>query len=150
MGLVLVSFIALSFNSHFAQAAKKTTEIFKPSKVYAFKRDGQTYTPLQEVKTSPIIVKKTGVRMDRTNIYIGGYVVNSSEKAVNHIRIFPTFMTKPSNADKLVEQLVHDELNVGAREIRRFVIMRPIAALKPLLENNLPITENCILNCQVL
>ncbi len=150
MGLVLVSFIALSFNSHFAQAAKKTQDILKPAKVYAFKRDGQAYSPLQPVKPLPITVMKTGVRMDRQNIYIGGYVVNSSSQPIQHVRIFPTFVTKPQNSDKLTDQLIHDVLNLNPGELRRFVIMRPIAQVKNLLENNVPLAENCILNCQVL
>lgn len=150
LGLLLVSFIALSFNSHFAQAAKKTQDILKPAKVYAFKKEGNTLTPLADVKTSPITVMKTGVRIDRENVYIGGYIVNSSDQQVNHIRVFPTFMTKLSDSQKLTELLNHDELNVGAREIRRFVIMRPISDVKFLLENNIPLSENCILNCQLL
>ncbi|MFZ2959871.1 MAG: hypothetical protein WA705_23580 [Candidatus Ozemobacteraceae bacterium] len=150
MGLVLVSFIALSFNSHFAQAAKKTQEIFRPAKVYAFKLDGEKYTPLAQVKASPVTVKKTAIRFDRSNMIIGGYVVNSSDRPVNHVRIFPTFLNGPADVDKLTERLNHDELNLAAKELRRFVIMRPIAEMKTLLESNIPIADNCILNCQVL
>ncbi len=150
LGLLLVSFIALSFNSHFAQAAKKTQETLRPGKVFAFKKEGKAYTPLQEIKASPIIVKKTGVRVDRQNVYIGGYIVNSSDQPVNHVRVFPTFVVNPAEVKKFTELLNHDELNIGAREIRRFVIMRPISEVKTLLENNIPLTENCILNCRSL
>jgi hypothetical protein len=150
LGLLLVSFIALSFNSHFAQAAKKTQEILKPAKVYAFKKEGNNLTPLADIKTNSITVMKTGVRIDRENVYIGGYIVNSSDQAVSHVRVFPTFLTKISDTEKLTELLNHDELNVGAHEIRRFVIMRPISDVKYLLEHNIPLSENCILNCRLL
>lgn len=150
MGLVLVSFIALSFNSHFAQAAKKTQELFRPTKVYAFKLEGEKYKPMGNVQTSPVTVKKTAIKVDRERIFIGGYLVNSSEKAINHVRVFPTFLNRPTDADKLAERLNHDELHLGPKELRRFVIMRPISEVKTLIENNIPIAENCILNCQVL
>lgn len=150
-GLLLVSLIALSFNSHFAQAAKKTGEIFRPAKVFAFKKSGQTsYTHLKEVADFPLAVKKTGIRVDRNNVYIGGYIVNSSKNAYPHVRIFPTFKTQLSNANQLSGLLVHDELNIAGGEIRRFVIMRPINTVKELLENNIPLSENCILNCRTM
>jgi len=150
MGLILVSFIALSFNSHFAQAAKKTKEILQPSKVYAFKKTERGYTPLTQIKDSSIVVKKTGVRIDRKNIYIGGYIVNTSKKAVQQVRVYPTFVSIPNDFEKLSYHLNHDELNIAPSETRRFVIMRPISDVKALLENNIPIAENCILNCRVL
>jgi len=150
LGLILASFIALSFNSHFAQAAKKTQEILKPAKVYAYKRAGEVYVPVREEKLAPAVVKKTGVRMDRSNVYIGGYVVNTSEDSISHIRIFPTFMSQPPNSKQLSDKLNHDELNLSPRETRRFVIMRPISEIKVLLEQNVPISENCILNYQVM
>lgn len=37
-GLIVASLIALSFNSHFAQAAKKTVDAVKPATAYALKR----------------------------------------------------------------------------------------------------------------
>ncbi|MBP7635102.1 hypothetical protein KBA41_13120 [Candidatus Ozemobacteraceae bacterium] len=150
MGLILASFIALSFNSHFAQAAKKTQEILQPAKVYAFKKTATAYVPLAEVKDLPVVVKKTGVRIDRRNLYIGGYVVNTSNKTVSHVRIFPTFVSKPRNSANLSAQLNHDELNLSPKETRRFVIMRPISEVKTLLENNVPVAENCVLNCRLL
>lgn len=150
MGLILASFIALSFNSHFAQAARKTQEILQPAKVYAFKKTPTALVPLAEVKGAPIVVKKTGVRIDRRNLYIGGYVVNVSDKAVPHVRIFPTFMSTPKNSVNLSHQLNHDELNLSPKETRRFVIMRPISDVKSLLENNVPVAENCVLNCRLL
>ncbi|MBF0545453.1 MAG: hypothetical protein HQM08_13515 [Candidatus Riflebacteria bacterium] len=150
LGLVAVSFIALSFNSHFAQAAKKTSEILQPSKVYAFKREGQKITPLPDVRTSPVSVKKTLITFDREKIYIGGYIVNASEETINHVRIFPTFLNQPKDTEKLSEKLNHDELEIRGKELRRFVIVRPIAEVKSLLENNIPIVENCILNCRLM
>jgi len=150
LGLLLVSFIALSFNSHFAQAAKKTQDTLRPGKVFAFKKEGKSFTPLPEIKASPVIVKKTGVKIDRENVYIGGYIVNASDNPVTHVRVFPTFVTKPPDAEKISELLNHDELNIEAREIRRFVIMRPISEVKKLLENNIPLSENCILNCRLM
>jgi len=150
MGLILASFIALSFNSHFAQAAKKTQEILQPAKVYAFKKTSTTLVPLAEVKDSPVVVKKTGIRIDRRNLYIGGYVVNTSDKTIPQVRIFPTFVSKPQNSVNLSHQLNHDELNLSPKETRRFVIMRPISEVKALLENNVPISENCVLNCRLL
>jgi hypothetical protein len=150
LGLVLVSFIALSFNSHFAQAAKKTQDILRPAKVYAFKRAGNVYAPLQECTNLPIVVKKTGVRVDKEHVYIGGYIVNSSDKPIHHVRVFPTFVTKPSEAEKVSDTLNHDELNLGAREVRRFVIMRPVSSVQKLLDKNIPLQENCILNCRMM
>ncbi len=150
LGLVLASFIALSFNSHFAQAAKKTQELLQPSKVYAFKRVGNNLTPLSEVSEGPVLVKKTGIRIDRNNVYIGGYLVNTSDKPVTQVRIFPSFLRLPTNAIHLSDRMNHDELNLSPKETRRFVIMRPIADLKSLLEFNVPIHDNCVLNCRVL
>lgn len=150
LGLIVASFIALSFNSHFAQAAKKTQEILKPAKVFAYKRAGEVYVPVKEETKLPAVVKKTGVRMDRANVYIGGYVVNTSDQAIPHIRIYPTFVSLPPNSIQLSDKLNHDELNLSPRETRRFVIMRPISEVKILLEQNVPISENCILNCRVM
>ncbi|HMM61172.1 MAG TPA: hypothetical protein PKC25_13685, partial [Candidatus Rifleibacterium sp.] len=121
--------MALSFNSHFAQAAKKTTEAFKPGKAYAFKKVGKEYIRLPQVSPGPVVVKKTGIRIDRNYVYIGGYVVNTTEKAINHLRIFPSFADASLNNSKLVEQLNHDEKNLAPKETRRFVIMRPVAEL---------------------
>ncbi|MBF0410670.1 MAG: hypothetical protein HQM10_25220 [Candidatus Riflebacteria bacterium] len=148
--MVLVSFIALSFNSQFAQAAKKTQEIISPKKVYAFKREGTKYIPLPESKSSPVAVKKTLITFDREKVYIGGYIVNSSNETINHVRIFPTFLHQPENSEKISEKLNHDELYLKGKELRRFVIIRPISEVKTLVENNIPITENCILNCRLL
>ena len=106
---MLASLMALSFNSHFAQAARKTTEAFTTSKVYAFKKVGNNmYAPLQEVKAENVVVKKTGVKIDRTNVYIGGYLVNTTDKTIPHIRIFPTFMDGRFSQSNLVENLTHD------------------------------------------
>ncbi len=150
MGLLLVSFIALSFNSHFAQAAKKTQSVLQPAKVYAFKKQGDAYHQVPNVAAAPVTVKKTAIRVDRNNVYIGGYVVNTSDHPVTHVRIKPTFATNTEATRQLAEQFNHDELNLKGREIRRFVIMRPIAEVKQLLENNVPLDEKCMLNCQVL
>ena len=147
-GLILASLMALSFNSHFAQAAKKTTEAFKPGKAYAFKKVGKEYIRLPQVTPGPVVVKKTGIRIDRNYVYIGGYVVNTTEKAINHLRIFPSFADTSLNSSKLAEQLNHDEKNLAPKETRRFVIMRPVAELAPLLSHNIPLNDNCILNCR--
>ena len=148
-GLMLASLMALSFNSHFAQAAKKTTEAFTTSKVYAFKKVGDnTYAPLQEVKAENVVVKKTGVKIDRTNVYIGGYIVNTTDKTIPHIRIFPTFMDGRFSKSNLVDNLTHDELDLAPKEIRRFVIMRPASQLAPLLTTSVPFNDNCILYCK--
>lgn len=150
VGLILASFIALSFNSHFAQAAKKTQDILAPAKVYAFKKTNQGYVPLTEVKDSSLVVKKTGVRLDRQNVYIGGYLVNSSGKPIRHVRVFPTFLSSTRNSDALTRALHHDELYVNPGETRRFVIMRPINQVKDLIRHNIPLEDNCILNCREL
>jgi hypothetical protein len=150
LGLLLVSLIALSFNSQFAQAAKKTADMLRPGKVYAFKRAGDAYSPIKEVQASPLVVKKTGVQVDRNNLYIGGYVINSSKTSAAHVRIFPTFKTQFPKANTMTDLLNHDVLNLAAGEVRRFVIMRPIQSVKELLENNIPLSENCILNCRML
>lgn len=150
LGLIVASFIALSFNSHFAQAARKTQDILQPAKVFAYKRAGEVYLPVRPEAPAAVVVKKTGVQIDRRNVYIGGYVVNTSEKEIPHVRIFPTFVSPPGNASQLSDKLNHDELNLRPKETRRFVIMRPISELKPLLEQNVPIAENCILNCREL
>lgn len=146
-GLILASLMALSFNSHFAQAAKKTTEAFKPGKAFAFKKVGNEYVRLPQVSTGPAVVKKTGVRIDRNYVYIGGYVVNTSDKVIQHLRIFPSFADTSLNTSKLVDKLNHDEKDIAPKETRRFVIMRPIAELAPLLSHNIPLNDNCILNC---
>lgn len=148
LGLIMASLIALSFNSHFAQAARKTREMLQPGRVFAFKRVGKEFVMLAEEQNTPLVVKKTAVQLDRKNIYIGGYVVNASDRAVSHARIFPSFVTRMRNPHKLSELLVHDEKDLSPREIRRFVIVRPIAKVKELLESNLPVDENCILNCR--
>ena len=146
---MLASLIALSFNSHFAQAAKKTTEVFKPSKAYAFKKVGNNqYSPLKEVTAEDVVVKKTGVKIDRTNVYIGGYLVNTTDKNIPHIRIFPTFADSKFTSSQFVDNLTHDELNIAPKEIRRFVIMRPASELAPLLSNNIPFNDNCIFYCK--
>ncbi len=148
-GLMLASLMALSFNSHFAQAAKKTTEAFTPSKVYAFKKVGNnTYAPLNEVVAENVVVKKTGVKVDRTNVYIGGYIVNTTDKVIPHVRIFPTFTDGQFETKQFVENLSHDEVDLAPKEIRRFVIMRPANELAPLLNTSIPLNDNCILNCQ--
>ena len=148
-GLMLASLMALSFNSHFAQAAGKTTEVFSPSKAYAFKRVGDNqFTPLHEVKAENVVVKKTGVKIDRTNIYIGGYIVNTTDKTIPHIRIFPSFTDGRLSTNKFVESLTHDELDLAPKEIRRFVIMRPASELAPLLTTSVPFNDNCILYCR--
>jgi len=75
-------------------------------------------------------------------------VVNTTEKAINHLRIFPSFADTSLNSSKLAEQLNHDEKNLAPKETRRFVIMRPVAELAPLLSHNIPLNDNCILNCR--
>jgi hypothetical protein len=148
-GLMLASLIALSFNSHFAQAAKKTTEVFTPTKAYAFKKVGDNqYTPLPEITPENVVVKKTGVKIDRTNVYIGGYLVNTTNKTIPHIRIFPSFTDGRFSTSKFVDALTHDELDLAPKEIRRFVIMRPAAQLAPLLSTTIPFNDNCILYCR--
>lgn len=149
-GLILASLMALSFNSHFAQAAKKTSEALKTSKAFAFKKVDGSYVALPEVTANPIVVKKTGIRIDRKNIYIGGYVINTTENVVNHLRIFPTFADRTLNSGELTTMLRHDEKNLKPGETRRFVIMRPVADVAPLLSNHIPLNDNCILNCYEL
>lgn len=146
-GLILCSLIALSFNSHFAQAARKTTEAFKPGKAYAFKKVGKEYVRLPQVQAGPVVVKKTGVRIDRNYVYIGGYVVNTTDRAIQHLRIFPSFADSALNTSELVNKLNHEETNLSPRETRRFVIMRPVAEVASLLAHNIPLNDNCILNC---
>ncbi|GAB4267813.1 MAG: hypothetical protein Kow0029_02610 [Candidatus Rifleibacteriota bacterium] len=146
-GLIIASLMALSFNSHFAQAAKKTTEALQTAKAFAFKKVGKKYVRLPEVKANPVVVKKTGVRIDRKNVYIGGYVVNTTDQVVKHLRIFPTFADNSLNNTKLVNLLKHDEKELKPGETRRFVIMRPVSDVAPLLANSIPLSENCILNC---
>lgn len=148
-GLMLASLMALSFNSHFAQAAKKTTEVLTPSKAYAFKKVGDNkYAPLREVIAENVVVKKTGVRIDRANVYIGGYVVNTTERTIPHVRIFPSFTDGRFERSKFVNSLSHDETDLAPKEIRRFVIMRPASELAPLLSTSIPFNDNCILYCQ--
>jgi hypothetical protein len=149
-GLILASLMALSFNSHFAQAAKKTSEAFRPAKAFAFKKVGKKYVKLPEIKAGPVVVKKTGVRIDRKHIYIGGYVVNTTTRNINHLRIFPTFTETALNTGELVNKLNHDIKDLAPRETRRFVIMRKVSEVAPLLSNSTPIKENCILNCYEL
>lgn len=146
-GLILCSLIALSFNSHFAQAARKTTEAFKPGKAYAFKKVGKEYVRLPQVQAGPVVVKKTGVRIDRNYVYIGGYVVNTTDRAIQHLRIFPSFADAALNTSELVNKLNHEETNLSPRETRRFVIMRPVSEVASLLAHNIPLNDNCILNC---
>jgi hypothetical protein len=139
--------MALSFNSHFAQAAKKTTEALQTAKAFAFKKVGEKYVQLPQVVASPVVVKKTGVRIDRKNLYIGGYVVNTTDQVVKHLRIFPTFADSTLNNTELVNLLKHDEKDLKPGETRRFVIMRPVSDVAPLISNHIPLTDNCILNC---
>lgn len=146
-GLILCSLMALSFNSHFAQAAKKTTEAFKPAKAYAFKKVGQEYVRLPQVNAGPVVVKKTGIRVDRNNVYIGGYVVNTTDRVINHLKIFPSFADTRLNTNELINKLNHQEDNLAPHETRRFVIMRPASEVAPLLTHNIPLNDNCILNC---
>ncbi|NCB37637.1 MAG: hypothetical protein EOM80_02605 [Erysipelotrichia bacterium] len=147
-GLILASLIALSFNSHFAQAAKKTTEAFKPGKAYAFKKVGAEYVRLPQITAGPVVVKKTGVRIDRNYVYIGGYVVNTTDKVIQHLSIFPSFADSNLNTSKLINELRHEEKSLAPKETRRFVIMRPVSELAPLLSHNIPLDDNCILNCE--
>lgn len=146
-GLILCSLIALSFNSHFAQAARKTGEAFQPTKAYAFKKVGAGYVRLPQISAGPVVVKKTGVRIDRNYVYIGGYVVNTTDRAIQHLRIFPSFADSNLNTSELVNKLNHSEKNLAPRETRRFVIMRPVAEVASLLSHNIPLNDNCILNC---
>jgi hypothetical protein len=146
-GLILASLMALSFNSHFAQAARKTSEAMQSAKAFAFKKVGEKYVQLPQVTPSNVVVKKTGIRIDRKNLYIGGYVINTGEQKVNHLRIFPTFADSRLNNSKLVNMLRHEERDLQPGETRRFVIMRPVSDVAPLLNNHIPLTENCILNC---
>jgi hypothetical protein len=102
---------------------------------------------LPQVVASPVVVKKTGVRIDRKNLYIGGYVVNTTDQVVKHLRIFPTFADSTLNNTELVNLLKHDEKDLKPGETRRFVIMRPVSDVAPLISNHIPLTDNCILNC---
>ncbi len=149
-GLILASLMALSFNSHFAQAAKKTSEALQTTKAFAFKKVDGNYVKLPEVSASPVVVKKTGIRIDRKNIYIGGYVINTTENVVKHLRIFPTFADRTLNTSQLAQLLKHDEKDLKPGETRRFVIMRPVDDVAPLIANHIPLNENCILNCYEL
>ena len=145
-GLILASIMALSFNSHFAQAARKATDAFRPATAYAYRRVGQQYVQLDQVEAESTVVKKTGVRVDRRNIYIGGYVINTSDKPINHLRIYPTFADSSLNRDELIEVFNHDEFNLKPGETRRFVIMRSVSDANELLSHHIPIDQNCILN----
>jgi len=147
-GLIIASLMALSFNSQFAQAARKTTEALTPSKVYAFKKVGKEYVRLPQVVPSAVVVKKTGVVIDRENIYIGGYIVNTTDREIKHLQIFPSFTDQALNHSELVEKLNHNETSLAPRETRRFLIMRPVAEVAPLLSHSIPFNENCILNCR--
>ena len=147
-GLILASLMALSFNSQFAQAARKTTEAFKPGKAYAFKKVGKEYIRLPQIIPGPVVVKKTGVRIDRSNIYIGGYIVNTTDREIKHLQIYPSFADQRLNHSELSEKLNHKESNLAPRETRRFVIMRPVAEVAPLITLSIPLNNNCILNCR--
>jgi hypothetical protein len=149
-GLLLASLMALSFNSHFAQAARKTTQAMQTAKAFAFKKVGNDYVQLPQVTPSSVVVKKTGVRVDRKNLYIGGYLVNTTDQVIKHLRVFPTFADSGLNRSNLVNMLVHEEKDLLPGETRRFVIMRPVSAVAPLLKNHIPLTQNCILNCYEL
>ncbi len=146
-GLILASLMALSFNSHFAQAARKTGEALQATRAFAFKKVGTDYIMLPQVTPSPVVVKKTGIRIDRKNLYIGGYVVNTTDQVVKHLRIFPTFADASLNISRLVQMLNHEEKNLQPGETRRFVIMRPVSDVAPLISNHIPLNDNCILNC---
>lgn len=148
LGLIIASLMALSFNSQFAQAARKTSEAFKPSKAYAFKKVGKEYVRLPQIFPGPVVVKKTGVRIDRNNIYIGGYIVNTTDREIKHLEIFPSFTDQALNSTVLTEKLNHIEIRLAPRETRRFVIMRPVAEVAPLLSHSIPLNDNCILNCR--
>ncbi len=146
-GLIVCSLMALSFNSHFAQAAKKTTDAFRPRKAYAFKKVGKEYVRLPQVNAGPLVVKKTGVRIDRNYVYIGGYIVNTTDRAIKHLRVYPSFADSSLNRSELANKLHHEETNLAPKETRRFVIMRPVQDIAPLLAHNIPLNDNCILNC---
>lgn len=146
-GLILASLMALTFNSHFAQAAKRTAQLFKPARAAAFTKVNGKYVRLPEVKPGDVVIKKTGVRIDRKNIYIGGYVVNTTNKEITHVRIFPEFKDKSTNNKKFASLLTHDILNLRPHETRRFVIMRKASEVAPILARNIPLSQNCILNC---
>ena len=146
-GLILASLIALSFNSHFAQAAKRTAKLFKPARAAAFTKVNGQYVRLPEVKPGNVVIKKTGVRIDRKNIYIGGYVVNTTDKEITHVRIFPKFKDNSFTTQNVASLLTHDILNLQPHETRRFVIMRKASEVAPILAQNIPLTQNCILNC---
>ena len=148
--LILASFIALSFNSHFAQAARKTKEILRPTKVFAFKKVGRKYVRLLEVEPQAVVIKKTGIQFDRKNMYIGGYVVNTSNQLIPHVRISPSFVSHPRNSSQLKINLEKDLLNLQPQETRRFVIVRPIEEVKALLEHNVPLAQNFVFNCEAL
>ncbi|HAE38571.1 MAG TPA: hypothetical protein DCG57_08020 [Candidatus Riflebacteria bacterium] len=147
-GLIIASLMALSFNSQFAQAARKTTEAFKPGKAYAFKKVGKEYIRLPQINPGPVVVKKTGVRIDRSNIYIGGYIVNTTDREIKHLQIFPSFADQSLNSSELAEKLNHKENSLAPRETRRFVIKRPVSEVAPLLSHSIPLNDNCILNCR--
>ncbi len=149
-GLIFASLMALSFNSHFAQAARKTTQALQTGKAFAFKKIDGNYVRLPEVSANPVVVKKTGIRIDRKNLYIGGYVVNTKDQVVKHLRIFPSFADSRLNNSELVNLLKHDEKELQPGETRRFVIMRPVADVASLISNHIPLNENCILNCYEL
>lgn len=147
-GLIIASLMALSFNSQFAQAARKTTEAFKPGKAYAFKKVGKEYVRLPQIIAGPVVVKKTGVRIDRSNIYIGGYIVNTTDREIKHLQIFPSFADQTLNSSELATKLNHEETSLAPRETRRFVITRPVSEVAPLLSHSIPLNDNCILNCR--
>ena len=146
-GLILASLIALSFNSHFAQAAKKTVKMLKPARAIVFAKVKGGYIRLHEVKANDVVIKKTGVRIDRENVYIGGYAVNTTDKVIPHVRIFPEFKDNSCNSDKFINLMTHDIVNLQPHETRRFVIMRKASEVEPILAKNIPLAQNCILSC---
>ncbi|NLM16737.1 MAG: hypothetical protein GX221_03340 [Candidatus Riflebacteria bacterium] len=146
IGLIIIALIALNFNSQFAQAARKTTSSIRFGKAYAYKKVGDNLVPLPEVKAERVIVKKTAVEVGKKNVYIGGYIVNTSDETIRHVRIFPKFADcKLENSAELENRMTRDELNIKPREIRRFAIVRPASEIEPLLNHRIPLEENCIL-----
>lgn len=148
-GLILASLIALSFNSHFAQAARKTTQALRPARAWAFKRINEhEYVKLQQVDPEAVVVKKTGVRIDRRNIYIGGYIINTTDDVIEHVLVYPTFVDNRLNDSHLARVLKHEEVSLAPNETRRFVIMRPVSETRELVAHNIPLEQNCILNAR--
>lgn len=146
ISLLIVALIALSFNSHFAQAAKKTQELVLPAKVYAYKLQGDVYVPVKPVNVGNVVVKKTKVLYDNKNVYIGAYIVNCSNKEIKKVKIIPSFVNAPKDVESIIANLTHIENNLKPKETRRFVIIRPINEIKSLLDMNISISNNCVLN----